>query len=106
SEAILRDRHWRGAILAARGTSCILTGGARTFRTFTTTSVAAAMEDARGGHYATSMRGSDGTLVDKPKDELRAAKERIIAQQAREGKMPGAMLMQDRLSGEDKQEKW
>ncbi|EFJ50731.1 hypothetical protein VOLCADRAFT_88555 [Volvox carteri f. nagariensis] len=61
--------------------------------------------DIRSGHYATTRRGPDGALVDKPKDELQAAKERIIKQQAAEGKMPGAMLMQDR-AGDNKQEAW
>ncbi|GLC73715.1 hypothetical protein PLESTF_001411400 [Pleodorina starrii] len=66
----------------------------------------ALVQDTTGGYFGASVRGPDGSLVDRPKDELWAAKERIVEQQAREGKMPGAMMMQDRLSGENKQEMW
>ncbi|KXZ56036.1 hypothetical protein GPECTOR_2g1588 [Gonium pectorale] len=62
--------------------------------------------DTTGGYFATSERDSSGLLVDRPKEQLQAAKDKVIEQQAREGKMPGAMLMSDRMSGANKQETW
>ncbi|KAG2452565.1 hypothetical protein HYH02_002802 [Chlamydomonas schloesseri] len=63
-------------------------------------------QDTTGGYIATSQRDEGGRLVDKPKEELQAAKDALLERQAAEGKMPGAMLLQDRRSGVNAQETW
>lgn len=46
-----------------------------------------------GGYFPTSTVGPDGVRVDKPKQDLQAAKDEVLLRQAREGKMPGAMML-------------
>eukprot|EP00879_Flechtneria_rotunda_P024682 GHRR01026184.1.p1 GENE.GHRR01026184.1~~GHRR01026184.1.p1 ORF type:complete len:144 (-),score=28.95 GHRR01026184.1:379-810(-) len=47
-----------------------------------------------------------GTLQDMDTNELNEKRNQILWDQAVKGQQPGATLMQDRLSGENKQETW
>jgi hypothetical protein len=47
-----------------------------------------------------------GTLQDLDTNELVSKRNQILWEQAAHGQQPGLMLMEDRLSGENKQETW
>lgn len=60
------------------------------------------------GPSGTSARKGEAAtpLQDMGKEDLVAMKNRVLYEQAVKGQQPGAQLMQDKLSGENKQETW